>query len=361
VGEVFERWDGKGEPRRLAGEDIALPARYTQVATRAVAFRELGGEDAALESVRRSAGGWLDPAIAESFARHGLDLLREIDGADTLAATLEAEPAPWRVAREPAIERIAAAFADMTDLKSPSTLGHSALVARLAVAAAERLGLDAEECRTLRCAALLHDLGRTGIPAGIWEKGGRLTSGEWERVRLHPYYTERILGRSPALEAAGAIASLHHERLDGSGYHRGARARELPLPARILAAADALAGMVQDRPHRSALSLEAAAEALSTEAREGRLEPEAVTALLEVSGAPAPRLDRVLPAGLSDREVEVLRLLAAGCTNREIADRLVISRRTAEHHVQHIYDKIGLSTRAGAAMFAAEHGLVTPA
>jgi HD-GYP domain-containing protein (c-di-GMP phosphodiesterase class II) len=210
----------------------------------------------------------------------------------------------------------------------------------------------------VRRAGLLHDLGRTAIATGIWEKPAPLGTAEWELVRLHPYHTERILARSATLAPIARIAGMHHERQDGSGYHHGASAAEVPVEARLLAVADAYQAMTQPRPHRGPRTREEAADAVAREVRAGRYDPECARAVLEVAGARRPRAATGWPAGLSDREVQVLRLVAHGLSNAQIAAELTISRRTAEHHVQHVYGKIGVSTRAGAAMFAMEHGLL---
>jgi DNA-binding CsgD family transcriptional regulator len=221
------------------------------------------------------------------------------------------------------------------------------------------VGLDRETVAGLRVAALLHDLGRGGVSNAVWEKPGPLTAAEWEQVRMHPYYTERILATSAALAPLAEVAGLHHERLDGSGYHRGCGAGTLGSAARILAAADAFQAMTQRRPHRPALVPEQAGEELTRDARRGRLDGDAVAAVLQVAGqAHRTRRGGLRPAGLSQREVEVLRLVAEGCSNPEIGRRWSISRRTAEHHVQHVYTKLGVSTRAAAALFALEHDLI---
>jgi putative nucleotidyltransferase with HDIG domain len=350
--ESIERWDGKGSPRKLAGEDIALPARIAEPATQAVLFHELGGADAAIAMIDRRAGGWFDPSVAEAFKAIGPRVLERLDMEDPWAAVHAAEPEPRRTIPSGRLEAVAEAFADMVDLKTPFTLGHSSGVAEVAAAAAERLGVPSH----IRVAALLHDLGRTAVSNGIWEKPGPLSAGEWEQVRLHPYQTERILARSSALEPLSRIAGMHHERQDGSGYHHGAAAAEVPPEARLLAVADAYQAITQSRPHRPARDPEEAAAMVSQEAAAGRFDPECARAVLEAAGS-ATRVRSAWPAGLSDREVEVLRLVTRGLANRAIAAELVISPRTAEHHVQHIYDKIGVSTRAGAAMFAMEHGL----
>lgn len=355
LSESLERWDGKGGPQGLRGEDIALPARIAEPATQAVIFHRVGGTEAALAMIERRAGGWFDPAVAEAFRAVGPATLERLDDEDPWAAVLAAEPEPVRRIPSDRIEAVAEAFADMVDLKTTFTLGHSAGVARLASAAAERLGFP--QPRTMRLAALLHDLGRTAVGTGVWEKPGPLTTTEWEQVRLHPYHTERVLSRSEALRPLARIAGMHHERQDGSGYHHGASAVEVPAEARLLAVADAFHAMTEHRPHRAAIDPAEAAEIVTEEARAGRLDPECGRAVLEVAGRPTVRRG-LWPARLSDREVEVLRLVARGASNATIAGTLFISRRTAEHHVQHIYAKIGVSTRAAAAMFAMEHGLI---
>ncbi|MFI2431295.1 HD domain-containing phosphohydrolase [Streptomyces sp. NPDC018693] len=354
----FERWDGKGEPQGLAKDEIALPARISEVATQAVLFHRSGGPDAAMAALGRRAGGWFDPAVVDVFRRHGPALLRGIDAVDPWEAVLEAEPAPVRYVTRGELDQVARAFGDMVDLKAPYTLGHSAGVAALADGAARSLGLPEREVEDLRRAALLHDLGRVGVSSGIWDRPGPVTRTEREQIRLHPYHTERILACSRVLEPLGRTAGLHHERLDGSGYHHGLPAAGIPVAARILAAADTYQAATQNRPHRPAHSPARAADLLAEEAAAGRLDPDCARAVVAAAGQVPPRLRPSPPAGLTDREVDVLRLLARGLTNREIAGRLVISPRTAEHHVQHIYGKIGHSTRAAAALFAMEHDLV---
>jgi HD-GYP domain-containing protein (c-di-GMP phosphodiesterase class II) len=250
------------------------------------------------------------------------------------------------------------AIADFADLKSPYTLGHSAGVAALAASAARRYGLPQVDIDALRRAGLLHDIGRVGISAGIWGKPGPLSEREWERVRMHPYYTERVLARPGVLGRLGALAALHHERLDGSGYYRGLPASMLSPSARILAAADVYHAMTEPRPHRPALGPEKAAEQLRHEVRAGRLDSEATDSVLAAAGHQVCTTRRELVAGLSQREIEVLRLIARGYTKKQIADLLIISQKTVDNHVQHIYNKIGVSTRAGATLFATQHDLL---
>ena len=357
--ESFEYWNGKGTPAGLEGEEIALGARIARVASTASLFAGIGGAEVAAEALSERAGGMLDPGLCELFRTQADELLAEIEATDPGRLALDSEPRPHAYREPGELAELATVFADLVDLKTPFTLGHSRGVARLAAGAAEQLRLGPDAAAQLELAGLLHDLGRTAVSTSVWEKPGPLGAAEWEEVRLHPYRSERILSASGRLRSIATLAGAHHERLDGSGYHRGCKAAELPPPARVLAAADAFQAMTQPRPHREALAPERAAEELGAEARAGRLDPDAAAAVLEVAGQRQRRRRADLrPAGLTEREVEVLALIAAGCSNREIAERLVISRRTAEHHVQSIYAKIGGSSRAAAAVFALEHGLI---
>jgi HD-GYP domain-containing protein (c-di-GMP phosphodiesterase class II)/DNA-binding CsgD family transcriptional regulator len=355
---AFERWDGKGFPDHLAGEAIPLCVRIVVVARDAVLWHRIGGNALVVQVLRRRRGRAYDPAVVDGLLGHSSELLAEVYGSPALERVLQAEPSPHRWVSGTHVDKILHACAEFTDLKSPFTHGHSLAVAFLAEAAAHVAGLSDAEAVAIRRAALLHDMGRLGIPNGIWEKPGPLTAAEWERVRLHPYLTERILSRCAALAPLAALAGSHHERLDGSGYHRGIPASLLPPSARILAAADSYQAMTQARPYRPAYSAEAAAQQLQAEADAGKLDREAVQAVLEAAGHIVTPVRPVWPAGLSDREVEVLHLITAGLTNREVAHQLNISPKTVGHHVEHIYNKIGVSTRAGAVLFALQHDLL---
>jgi HD-GYP domain-containing protein (c-di-GMP phosphodiesterase class II) len=341
LGFVFERWDGKGFPNGAAGEAIPETARVLHVARDAVVLTASVGAEAACRKLRARTA--YEPRLVRALSPTML-------GDTTWEALLAHDAAPAGALGGDALDTALRAVADFSDLKSPFTLGHSHRVADLAEAAAWRLDLDPV---TARRAALVHDLGRVAISNAIWDKPGPLTGAESERVRLHPYYAQRALSRCPALRPLGALAAAHHERLDGSGYPAGAT--ELPQLAQVVAAAEAYAGMTEARPHRAAL-VEASAAA---ELRAAALDTRAVEAVLAAAGhRDAQPVKRELPAGLSEREAQVLALVARGHANKAIAARLGISPKTVGHHVSHVYGKIGVSTRAAAALFAVEHKLL---
>jgi HD-GYP domain-containing protein (c-di-GMP phosphodiesterase class II) len=359
LAEVGEWWDGNGVPRGLKEDAISAPARIARATADAAVLEDMGGAEVAAAGLRARAGSLLDPAVVDAFATHAEELVADARAGDPRTLLLEREPEPNAERSEEELRDIAAAFGHVADLKTPALHGHSAGVAALAAGAAQRLRLDARSLAALEIAALLHDIGRLAVTNVIWEKSGSLTRAEWEQVRMHAYHSERILATSQSLDGVAPIAGMHHERLDGSGYHRGSRARDQPAAVRILGAADAFHAMTQVRPHRHALTQEQAADELRREARAGVLDSDCVAAVLETAGQSRPARRRDLrPAGLSERELEVLRLVAEGCSNPEIAERLVISRRTAEHHVQHIYAKLRVSSRAAVALFALEHDLL---
>ncbi len=357
---LYERWDGDGMPGELRGAQIPLPVRLMQVAQDADVARQLGGVELATSTLTRWSGSGLDPEAVRVFLSLGEEPYKGLDAPTIWADTMAAEPGPQPVVTEARLDACLSAVADFADLKSMWTTGHSRGVADLAERAAGVAGLAPAEVVTLRRAALVHDIGRVAVPVGVWGKPGPLTRGEHEQVRLHAYHSERVLDACPALRPLARLAGSHGERCDGSGYHRGSQGADLPASAWLLAAADCYQAMREPRAHRPALSAQAAADALSADAQAGRLPPEAVRAVLAAAGQPRAPVPRPRPAGLSERECEVLGLIARGMATKQVARQLGISPKTCDHHIQRLYRKTGLSTRAGATLFALEHGLIGP-
>ena len=342
------------------GDEIPLPMRLLHVGETSPSSSP-PRPDEARAVVEGRTGAAYEPRLAGIALQNLDELLAELDETRMWEQAIAAEPFPkiWIAG-----ERVDAAFraiAALTGLKTPWLREHSTGVAELAEAAAWRQGLSTDAVTLLRRAALAHDLGRIGVSNSIWEKPGPLGFGEWERVRLHPHFTERAFAQSPALAPVGRLAGSHHERLDGSGYHRGSRGSALDQAARILAAADSYGAMREARPHRPALDAAAAETELLREADAGRLDAAAVDAILAAAGHPTRQRPRGLPAGLTERELEVLLVLVRGESNQHIATQLGISAKTVGHHVQHVYEKAGVRSRAAATLWAFENDLVRSA
>ncbi|MCI0633824.1 MAG: LuxR C-terminal-related transcriptional regulator [Actinobacteria bacterium] len=356
LGRTSERWDGKG-PLEVRGGELSVPMQIVQVCEGAMVAHETGGLDAVLELVPQRGGTWYGPDVAQAVLRDARELLSVLNVVSRWDEVLAAEPGGPRMVSEDRVDDILRAMAEFVDLKSPFLVGHSTGVADLAANAARPARLPDSDALWLRRAAWVHDLGRVGVSASIWGKAGPLSVAEWEQVRLHAYYTDRVLARLSWGHDLVTLASMHHERMDGSGYFRRAPASAQTATARILAAADTYTAMTELRPHRPAFDRKEAAAELRREVRAGRIDPDAAEAVLEAAGEPARRR-RTHVAGITARELEVLRLLARGLSTREIAEALVVSPKTADKHIENIYLKAGVSTRAAATLFAIQHDLL---
>lgn len=362
---VFEQWDGKGMPYGARGSGIPIISRVVLLTSFLDVFHRVGGRDAAERVARERRGKAFDPEIVDAFlaaARNeafwaGLEHERIWDS----VLALEPPASPYRYLPLTRLDDVALAFADYADMKAPHLAGHSRRVAELAERAGRALSLPEPRLTGLYRAGLIYDIGLVAVPSFVLAKPhDRLTEAEREQFRLHPYHSQRIIARIPAFERLVPAVAAHHERLDGRGYPGGVSAAQISLEARILGAVDRFDALTHDTPDGAALPTERAAETLRAEAGMA-LAPDVVEALLSSLGLPAsaraaPR--RQEPAGLTAREVQVLRLVAGGGTRKQVAQTLVVSEGTVRSHIEHIYSKIGVSNRAGATLFAMEHGLL---
>lgn len=360
---TFERWNGNGYPSHAKGETIPRAMRVVHLSHDMEAIGRIFSPARAVEAARERRDHTYDPALADLFVAHGQRWLNLLATLDPWDAVLALEPQPHRLLDGEVLDHALTVAADFIDLKSPFMGGHSRRCAELAVAAARRLGLPEEAVTAVRRAALVHDFGTTGVSNSILDKRGPLTRAEFDRVELHPMLTEQMLRRSPALTALNPVAAAHHEKCDGSGYHKRVSTDAGNPGACILAATEVYVGMTTDRADRPAFGAEEAATELRRLVSVGGLEGRATSAVLAAAGHEEPMARPTLrrpqnPGGLSAREVDVLDLAARGLTTKEIADRLCISPKTADHHIQHIYTKIGVSTRAAAALWAMQHAVV---
>lgn len=356
---TFERWNGAGYPNHVSGEDIPPAMRVVHLSHDMEAHGRLFSPERAIAAARDRRGRTYDPALADLFVANGAEWFARLATIEPWDAVLHLEPRPHRRLAGAELDEALTIVADFVDLKSPFMSGHSRKCAQLAADAAGVLGFSDEATADLRRSALVHEIGTTVVPNSIWDKPGPLTRAEFDRVELHPMLTEQMLRRSPALAALNPVAATHHERCDGSGYHKGLRGSASDSASCVLAATDVYVALTADRADRPAVSADVAAAELRRLSGEGVLDPAAADAVLAAAGHGAPGArQRRHPGGLTGREAEVLRLAARGLTTKAIADALVISPKTAGHHIQHVYAKIGVSTRAAAALWAMQNAIL---
>ncbi|HUB55344.1 MAG TPA: HD domain-containing phosphohydrolase [Mycobacterium sp.] len=357
LGFTFERYDGGGLPQGVSGDAIPIHTRVGQLADVAEVHHHTYGVNGAIAMARSRRGGQFDPAVVDVFVDHAEEILADVP--DLWDVALREAPDRDQRLDDNSLDALLAVLGDFVDLKCPFTLGHSRATAKLAGDAAVTVGLDADTVALTRRAGHVHDLGRIGVSNQIWSKPDALTAAEFERVQLHPYLTVRILRRVAGLEDVARLAGNHHENIDGSGYPQGLPGSALTMPDRLLAAAVGYQSALESRPYRDPLEPAAAAERLHERVHAGALDRVATDAVLHAAGHQRTRSNS-RPDGLTAREVEVLCLLARGASNKQIAEQLVISEKTARNHVERTYTKIGVSNRIGASMYALRHGLVAP-
>ncbi len=357
--QLYERWDGHGFPAGIAGEAISLPVRLVLVVQDAMALADIMPVERVPAVIAGRSGGPYDPAVVEAFLPQLQTLLAPLSDEDAWAAAMALEAADDTPLSDAELDAASEVIADFIDLKSPVIAGHSRAVGALVDAAATAARKAEGERAALRRAALWHDIGYIAIP-GTLRFGASPPAEGSERSRLHPYFAERLMQRVPGLAAIGAMIAEHHERLDGSGFHRGIRASDLSPPGRLLAAAEAYQTLIEDRPFRVTITPKQAALQLRQAVTAGALDGEAVACVLEAAGQGRRGKKVPLVAGLTAREVDVLVEVARGGTAKEIGRTLGLSPKTIDNHIQSIYAKLGVNTRGGATLFALEHGLLRP-
>ncbi len=349
---IFEAWDGTGFPERLAGASVPRTVLVVSLAGDLEIFSRVYGLPRALALIAERAGRrypaeW--SALVASEAQHWLGALERME-----PARLDETIITPQMGETTSIELIA----DVIDLKLPWMTGYSRSVARMASACHAQLGGAKEKGPYLYAAGLIHGIGRAAVPNAIWNSPGRLTAAAWEQVRLVPYWTSRAGKQTGTLASAAELASCAYERLDGSGYFRGAGGSALSFDARVLSAAVAYVALGSPRPWRPALAPAEVAQRLRLEAAEGRFDAEVVEALIELKDAPPRGARSRHKAGLSAREIDVLRSISRGASNKEAARELDLSPSTVRTHVESAFRKLECSTRAAATLKASALGLI---
>ena len=364
---VFEQWDGHGMPHGIRSDAIPMVSRIVLITSFLEVFHRVEGREAAKHVALARRGKAFDPWAIDAFLLlaqketfwMGLENERVWDA----VLSMEPEESPHKYIAEENLIDVALALADYADLKSPFLAGRSRRVADLTDRIARRMSFSKRRVATIHLAALVHDIGLVAVPSFVLNKSqAQFTEAEWEHVRLHPYHSERVLSKVPALEALIPIVGAHHERMDGQGYHLGLSGAQIPPEAQIIAVADRFDELSHDQPDHPALELDEVVRVMREEVGP-RLAADAFQALIEELGGVSQRSRQRVrqqewPAGLTDREVEVLRLVAKGLNRREAAKALFVSEGTIRSHLEHIYGKIGISNRSAATLFSMEHGLL---
>jgi HD-GYP domain-containing protein (c-di-GMP phosphodiesterase class II) len=342
---IFEHFDGNGLPMRLRGSQVPELVYHVNLASDLDILARVRGIAEALEIIERLADRKYPARLVQMLAPHARAWLEDLERPEHV-------PAPAQTGTQVPLRIVA----DLTELKLPWLAGYSRRVADLAERSAALAGMTADQQACVGRAALLHGAGRAAIPNTVWERDGALSRSDWERVRLVPYWTERIATHVAGLRAEVALASHVYERADGSGYFRSLGAAALGTGHQLLAAAAAYVALCMPRPWRAAYTPAQAARVLLDEVEAGKFDAQAVAAVLAASGiGEAPRKPNTL---LTERETEVLQRISLGESNKEAARALQISPSTVRTHIESVFRKLGCSTRAAATLKALNLGLI---
>lgn len=351
---IFETFDGQGKPNGLRAADIPAEVFLVSIAGDLEIFSRVHGLGNALRYIAERADARYPAFLVDAVREHAVDWLHMLE-----QGAANEQPPPLSAALQDATAPLEL-IADVIDLKLPWMTGYSRKVAEAAVRCAAGMGLDTDQQQRIYRAGLIHGMGRASVPNAVWDSPQARSEADAERLRLVPYWTERAARRIDTLRDEAAIASFVDERLDGSGFFRGARGAAIDMEARVLAVAAHWVTLCTSRPGRQALEQAEATAALRAEADAGRLDPQAVAAL---TGQPHPASGSLQPSGeaaalLSGREVEVLGRISLGESNKEAARSLGISPSTVRAHLENIFRKLGCTTRAAATLKAMTLGLL---
>ena len=255
-----ERWDGAGYPAGLTGGEIPIAARILALADYAESLiaaetSPLAARRSLTPSLRQLSSSALDPALVQEAVKlcRRDDFWLGLYGEDLAEALLVLRPAEPPRREKRLLLRFANAFASLVDARSQYTLGHSHRVAEESHRLARAAGLSPEHAQAVRAAALLHDLGRLGVPPRVIAKADILNVGEMHLLRQHPSYSRRILEGLRGMEEVALWVGAHHERPDGRGYPEMMSGPDIPLEARIIGIANVYVALTADRPYRAGL------------------------------------------------------------------------------------------------------------
>lgn len=350
----YGRWDAKVLP--YGGESLPYLQRLHRITEMAELVRRLENPTRAKEVIAAKLGRELDPNLGDQFLEHADEIFKQASKIPEFENFITAEPGE-RVLMTPKCRvTLAEIAADITDNKALCFLSHSRRVAGLSARAGQIAKLSKGDIENLRLSALVHDLGKCAINNRIWYKKSDLAVSERLEMERHPFQTQFYLSHGKPFSQWAKVAASVQERADGSGYHRGIHLSD--LPSNILAVANEYDELTHGMPNNAPVSAKVAAEKLNAAGRDKRFLSSAVSAVLQAAGHMVSESLGSIPFGLTRREAQVLSRLAKSETTAEIAETLGISPKTADHHIQNIYNKTNIRARPALALFALEHGIV---
>lgn len=346
---VFEQFDGEGKPFGLRHPEVPEVVYQVMLAGDLEILSRVHGLDAALEWIAAKANRRYPASLAAELSRHAKDWLEALRVSD----------APDSEPREDGRTVSLTLVGDVIDLKLPWLAGYSRRSAELVREAARLWGLSELSTEQAAKAALVHGIGRAAVPNRIWNTTGALLDGDFEQVRLVPYWTSRACSQIPELAMPGRVAANAYERLDGSGYFRELDSHALQPEHRLLAAALAWQALRSERPWRPAFDEIDAEHLLLDEASQGRFDPLACQAIIAASrGESAIAPCKVSSSPLTERETQILQRISIGESNKEVARQLGISPSTVRTHVESVFRKLRCTTRAAATLKALTQGFI---
>lgn len=355
LSQVYERYDGKGKYGGRKKEQIHIATRIVQVVHLYLISYLAGGRELAFSLLKKRAGKQLDPDLCELVKKKSeifeLMILDE-KHKDRLYKFSKAYERPGTTDQ---INLIFESFSDMVDIKSSYTTGHSRKMSEVVKLSSDLLGFNKERTQELVVASLCHNLGLTSVPNGILDKPAKLSFAEKKKIELHPYFTYLVLDNELLFRNIIGPAIHHHEKPDGSGYYKGLDAKTLTDADQLVMLADILIALQSDRSHRKAYSKLESHKIVKEEFISKKGNPKLIQALFSTIDS-KKKFKITNKFSLTDREIEISIELSKGLTRKEVGANLHISDRTVQHHIQHIYDKTGINSRAVLVLLAKDSG-----
>lgn len=350
VNDLFENWDGTGVPLGKKGRKINLLAQIVSIASDLEIFSREYGIEIATKMLDSRKGKAHCPSITQLVINNSASWLSQNSDEDTLSVVLAiAELNSFQ--GEDVINSIVILLSDYAALKVGESINVARESAIIAEFIAKQIGLSPQKTIEVPRACLLHRIGFVTIPNHRFNR-----SNDIENLNLAPYWSQRILSRSPTLAKESQLASLAFERLDGSGYFRQLTATSIPISARVVQAAVATATRIATVENKTQQQIMQIIKQFKQQAKDGLFDIQIINSMETFFAQPRHKTTAKQKSSLTPRELAVVSLLAKGYANKKIASELNISAKTVNAHLENIYKKLSVTGRTAATMKALEYG-----